>query len=75
MLQYWIVEPSERPIIAQITMLIDKWIRFPETMKDEINLIISRPVNLGNNAIKMLENDCKLYFNFFLTAIARKTFA
>ena len=39
MLQCWIAERSERPDFALITMLIDKWIRFPETMKDEINLV------------------------------------
>ena len=75
MLQCWIVDPSERPIFAQLTMLMINGSDFLKQWKIKSILFISRPVNLGNNAIKMLENDCKLYFSFFLTAIARKTFA
>ena len=37
MLQCWKGERSERPTFAKITMVIDKWMRSPETMEDEID--------------------------------------
>ena len=37
MLQCWETERSDRPNFADITIIIDRWIRSPETMDKDIN--------------------------------------
>jgi hypothetical protein len=39
MLQCWKAEKNERPSFARITIVIDKWIRSPETMNNEIGFL------------------------------------
>ncbi|CAB4014881.1 ephrin type-A receptor 5 isoform X5, partial [Paramuricea clavata] len=41
MLQCWKAERGGRPSFAQITIVIDRWIRSPETMDDEANFFIT----------------------------------
>ena len=41
MLECWKAERNERPSFAKMTLIIDKWIRSPETMQDEIDLLSS----------------------------------
>ncbi|XP_028394329.1 ephrin type-B receptor 3-like [Dendronephthya gigantea] len=41
MLHCWKAERSERPSFAQITIVIDRWIRSPETLNHEVNFFIT----------------------------------
>ncbi len=41
MFQCWNADRGERPSFAQITIVIDRWIRSPETMDDEADFFIT----------------------------------
>jgi hypothetical protein len=41
MLQCWKADRGERPSFAQICVVIDRWIRSPETMDDEADFFIT----------------------------------
>ena len=39
MLQCWSAERRDRPSFAKIVVIIEKWIRSPETMNDDISFL------------------------------------